>query len=290
VVSLRRDGLEEESFLRRSAEGYWRGRLPRAHPREIEKLVRDWQQKPATGRSLAALAGAVLGDLTGRRTLDIGCGCGAISVALARAGTRATGLEVDADAARVARELAALSGQHVRVVLYDGRRMPFRDATFEYCISTSVLEHCEDPVAFLRELGRVVVPGGVAYLSFPNRWYPYDSHTGLWLIPWLPPALRRAVCHLAGRSMPEDYGLHFYSYASFRRLCRAAGVRLEPRLEVRRSATWRRRLKQLLRALNLHHTALTRTLTLILENRPDHGPSGCCGRTCSCPIGAGGAR
>jgi SAM-dependent methyltransferase len=255
----------EQAFLRCRAEEYWPARLPRAHRRELEKLVLDWVRKPAIAQSLAAFARGVVGDLAGRRTLEVGCGCGAISVALARAGARATGVEVDADAAQVARGLAALSSQNVRVILYDGRRMPFRDATFDYCISTSVFEHCENPVAVLGELARVIVPGGVVYLSFPNRWYPYDSHTGLWLIPWLPPTLRRAVCRLAGRSMPEDYGLSFYSYPSFRRLCRAAGVRLEPRLDVVRSAGWRGRVKQLFRAVDLHHTVLTRTLTLVLE-------------------------
>ncbi len=54
---------------------------------------------------------------------------------------------------------------------YDGRRLPFRDRSFDGCISNYVLEHVEDPEAHFREVARVLRRGGVYCFRTPNLWH-----------------------------------------------------------------------------------------------------------------------
>src|SRR5271165_3283545 len=78
------------------------------------------------------------------------------------------------------------------VIYYDGGKFPFRDNEFDYVICSHVLEHTENPQAFLGELGRVA---GRGYLEFPTIHYDYlynfKEHVNLLLhkegeILWMP--------------------------------------------------------------------------------------------------------
>lgn len=52
--------------------------------------------------------------------------------------------------------------------VYDGRRLPFADGSFDACVSDFVLEHVEYPQEHFAEIGRVLKPGGVYCLRTPN--------------------------------------------------------------------------------------------------------------------------
>jgi SAM-dependent methyltransferase len=78
------------------------------------------------------------------------------------------------------------------VIYYDGGKFPFLDHEFDYVICSHVLEHTENPEAFLGELGRVAARG---YLEFPTIHYDYlynfKEHVNLLLhkegeILWMP--------------------------------------------------------------------------------------------------------
>jgi SAM-dependent methyltransferase len=66
------------------------------------------------------------------------------------------------------------------IVNFDGRLIPFPDASFDCVLCTEVLEHAEDPVALLDEMKRVLCPGGVliATVPFAARVHhaPHDFH------------------------------------------------------------------------------------------------------------------
>ena len=51
--------------------------------------------------------------------------------------------------------------------LWDGKKMPFEDASFDVVISTEVLEHVSDPDAYLMEVKRVLKPGGMFFFTVP---------------------------------------------------------------------------------------------------------------------------
>lgn len=98
----------------------------------------------------------------GARVLDIGCGVGQVVAHLTREGFEAHGVDVaEANIARAAR-VSPLC------VLYDGGRLPYPDNHFATVGALNVLEHVQDPEAFIAEAVRVVEPGGRIVLSSPN--------------------------------------------------------------------------------------------------------------------------
>lgn len=76
----------------------------------------------------------------------------------------------------------------------DGRKLPFKDDSFDWAHSSAVLEHvggAAQQAQFLRELWRVSRKG--IFVTTPNRWFPVEFHTTLPLIHWLPPGLYRRI-------------------------------------------------------------------------------------------------
>lgn len=75
----------------------------------------------------------------------------------------------------------------------DGRRLPFRDASFDIVFSNSVIEHVGDARAqgaFAREAARV---GRGYWIQTPNRWFPVEQHLLTPFIHWLPKSWQRAA-------------------------------------------------------------------------------------------------
>ncbi|HVE76715.1 MAG TPA: class I SAM-dependent methyltransferase [Actinomycetota bacterium] len=62
-------------------------------------------------------------------------------------------------------------------VSWDGRSMPLADGSIDCALATEVLEHCPDPGAVLREVFRVLKPGGLFFLTVPFLWPLHD-------VPW----------------------------------------------------------------------------------------------------------
>lgn len=101
------------------------------------------------------------------RILDAGCGSGRNMVDLARYG-KVTGVELSSTSVAVARERGV--GEVVEGSVLN---MPFAPESFELAVSLDVLEHLQDDRAALRELRRVVAPGGALLVTVP-------AYQGLW--------------------------------------------------------------------------------------------------------------
>ena len=86
-------------------------------------------------------------------TLDVGCGDGALLWELRRRGFGGAlaGVEITHAAVEIARARPEIES----VALYDGRRLPFADATYELGVLSHVLEHVPEPAALLAEVARV---------------------------------------------------------------------------------------------------------------------------------------
>jgi ubiquinone/menaquinone biosynthesis C-methylase UbiE len=104
--------------------------------------------------------------VTGDRALDLGCGAGDFTAALARAGGEAVGVDV----AEAALERARSRHPEVefRLVPFDGP-LPFEDGSFDLVWSSEVIEHVADTARWLSEVRRVLVPGGRLLLTTPSH-------------------------------------------------------------------------------------------------------------------------
>ena len=108
----------------------------------------------------------------------------------------------------------------------DGRKLPFKDASFDYAHSSAVLEHvgsAAQQAQFLRELWRVSRKG--IFVTTPNRWFPVEFHTTLPLLHWLPTNLYRRILTGIGQSFfADEQNLNLLSPGTLRRAAKAAGI------------------------------------------------------------------
>lgn len=116
----------------------------------------------------AASAGAPLGP--GSHALDVATGTAAVAIDLARrTGCRVTGLDQSPEMLAAGRARVEAAGLAGRVELVEGRAqaLPSADASLDALTVTYLLRYVDDPAAQVRELVRVVRPGGpVASLEF----------------------------------------------------------------------------------------------------------------------------
>jgi SAM-dependent methyltransferase len=126
------------------------------------------------------------------RILDVGCGTGANLEMLKRFGT-AQGVDVSAEALAFCRERGL---EDVR--LGEAERLPFDDRSFDLVTALDVLEHLDDDVAGLREMGRILSPGGRILLFVPAfmfLWGPQDDvshHRRRYTLPGLRQVVRKS--------------------------------------------------------------------------------------------------
>ncbi|MDA8375330.1 MAG: class I SAM-dependent methyltransferase [Actinomycetota bacterium] len=123
-----------------------------------------------------------LGDLRGRRLLDVGAGAGRHAIEAARRGAIVTCVELSTEAmreipiaARAAEELLGLEpgglSMRISVVKADARSLPFPACSFDALIASEVLEHVSEDGEVLAELARVAGPGAKIAVSVP-RFFP----------------------------------------------------------------------------------------------------------------------
>lgn len=121
----------------------------------------------------------------GQALLDVGCGPGTITWDLARHVSPAPVVGLDADAGVLAEARAIGDGHNVTFVAGDVGALVFPDATFDVVHAHQVLQHLTDPVAALREMRRVLRPGGTLAVRDSDygafAWAPDDPLLRRWL-------------------------------------------------------------------------------------------------------------
>lgn len=100
----------------------------------------------------------------GMNVLDCGCGPGSITVGLAQAASpgNVTGIDLEESQLELARANAAKLGlANVKFERCDVYELPYRETLFDAVFSHAMLEHMRDPLAVLKEMRRVLKPGGL---------------------------------------------------------------------------------------------------------------------------------
>jgi SAM-dependent methyltransferase len=120
----------------------------------------------------------LLGDVDGRRVLEVGCGSAPCSRWLLSAGAHPVGLDVSGGMLARAAALNGSSGLPVPLVQADAQALPFAGGSFDVvCSAYGGLPFVADIEGTLREVARVLRPGGrfVASVNHPLRWPFPDS-------------------------------------------------------------------------------------------------------------------
>lgn len=135
-----------------------------------EEWTREWMSQRTAAREMAF---AVPHLRAGMNVLDCGCGPGSITVGLADivAPGRVTGVDIEPRQLEAARALAHERGTtNIRFEPGSVYELPFPDASFDCAVAHFVIEHVREPVRALREIRRVLKPGGFAAIKDP--YYP----------------------------------------------------------------------------------------------------------------------
>ncbi len=171
---------------------------------------------------LARLETALEQSVAGARLLNVGCGTGGFNAAAARAGAEAWGVDASGEAAAI----AGLRQPGPWISCARAEALPFRDASFDvvYCYST--LEHVAHAARAVREMVRVLRPGGRLYVHTPNRWACFEGHYKVLWLPGLPRPLSAAYLVLRGRPTAFLKTLRLLTFAECRAFVRAAGGRI----------------------------------------------------------------
>jgi len=161
----------------------------------------------------------LLPNLNGASVLEIGCGRGDFSLWLAKKYPLATITGIDFSDAAVDVALAKLSRHafNLRFLVDDAESLNFPSAVFDHVISCECLEHIPHPEKMVREMARVLKPGGKFILTTENY---FNGMFLAWLNSWL-------------KSKPFDSGgslqplEHFFLWWRVRKILERGGLRVE---------------------------------------------------------------
>jgi len=156
-----------------------------------------------------------------RRLLDVGCGNGSYLAQIRDVGWRAMGVEMDPQAAKVAREYRQLP-----VFVGTLEEAQLLEGSFDAITMNHVFEHVPDPTSLLKECYRLLSPGGHLVLAMPNlgslghrifrqHWLALDPprHLCLWRAATLSKVLRDTGFRVL-RCVPRPAGAAFIYCAS----------------------------------------------------------------------------
>jgi len=148
-------------------------------PRELEKfsqLAHRWWDPNSEFKPLHDINPLRLewidqkAGLRGKRVLDVGCGGGILSEAMAGRGADVTGIDLSDKALKVAQLHLLESGRRVAYVQADAEHLALEQpGSFDVVPCMEVLEHVPDPARQVRACARLLKPGGDAFFATISR-------------------------------------------------------------------------------------------------------------------------
>ncbi|GAA2722318.1 class I SAM-dependent methyltransferase [Actinocorallia aurantiaca] len=150
--------------------------------------------------------------------LDMGCGGGRHAFELYRRGARVTAFDMDAEELKTVQSMfgamelegEAPEGSSAETVVGDALDLPFEDDTFDKVIAAEVMEHIPNDMQAMKELFRVLKPGGQVAVTVPS---------------WLP----ERICWLLSEAYHTAPGGHvrIYTRAELEAKLKAIGFRID---------------------------------------------------------------
>jgi len=187
-------------------------------------------------RILASFLEDICRRVTDRRPriLDVGCGTGANLLMLSQYGN-AEGVDISEDALAFCRERGL-----EQVKLGAAERLPYDDGTFDLVTALDVVEHMDDDLAGLREMRRVLRPGGRVLLFVPTFMFLWglqddvSNHRRRYRMPELGRVLEQAGFEIERTTYANI--TFFMPILAMRKLMRLTGIKAESENNINVSA------------------------------------------------------
>lgn len=174
----------------------------------------DRKGRERKAKKVLAILEDDLGNLETLRLLDIGCSTGFMSRHYAGRFREVVAVDVDTPALLFAN--TSNSADNLQFLAMDSQKLAFPDASFDAVTCTHIYEHVPDPTKLMREIHRVLKPGGACFFSAGNRFSWMEPHYRLPLLSVIPKPWADLYLRLLKR------GDHYYethlSYWGLRKL------------------------------------------------------------------------
>jgi len=108
-------------------------------------------------------------EFAGARLLEVGCGMGTDLLQFARGGAKVTGVDLTPRSIEISRQHLSVYGEGGDFAISDCETLAFADESFDVVYSNGVLHHTPDTAAAVREVHRVLRPGGQARVMLYHR-------------------------------------------------------------------------------------------------------------------------
>jgi len=177
-----------------------------------------------------------LGDLAGKKVLEVGAGTGRDSLHAVELG--ASGYCLDYSQAALALIRKVDRERKLHLIRADATMAPFRSGTFHVVFHQGLLEHFRDPGALLAENRRILKKGGVLLVDVPQTFHPYTILKkilitfNLWFAGWETQYTLTGLERLLRRhrfkplSFVGEWMYPSLAYRSIRQLLKACRIRL----------------------------------------------------------------
>ena len=190
----------------------------KGHGTQLLQTRREWDVRNAIlGHRMAELVN-LFATADAQRGIDVGCQQGVLTDAMVRHSRVPEWTGIDP-------VLASERTSQMGCRLTPGRAsaMEFGDEQFDVVLFANVYEHVppEERDASLREMFRVLRPGGVVVGQLPNPYFPIESHSRLPFMGWLPMRAQKVYWRLAPVAWEHDF--YVVTIRHLRRRASAAG-------------------------------------------------------------------
>jgi 2-polyprenyl-3-methyl-5-hydroxy-6-metoxy-1,4-benzoquinol methylase len=185
------------------------------------KNMYDEEGRGAKAAKIIAILSDYLDDTSTLSILDVSCSTGLMARCFAPHFTKVTGIDIDEGAVAYAKENNHVPNAEYHVM--DALQMSFDDCSFDVVVCNQMYEHVPDAGQLLREIHRILAPGGVCYFGATNRLKVIETHYGrLPFLSYLPKLLANLYLRVLGRG--DRYYENLHSYWTLKRMCREFDV------------------------------------------------------------------